>query len=183
MIARPARRQDLPAILTLQRENLEVALPAEEVAEQGFVTVVHDLDTLEKMHALAPSIVVEEGGELLGYALMMPFEARDWLPVLQPMFDEIAKASFRGRPISRQRWYVMGQICVAKKARGRGVFQALYEGHKAEYARRFDAIVTEIATRNRRSLRAHERQGFEVIHTFRDATDDWVVVAWDFGSV
>jgi hypothetical protein len=31
-------------------------------------------------------------------------------------------------------------------------------------------------------LRAHARVGFETALTYRDATDEWAVLAWDFGS-
>jgi len=41
-------------------------------------------------------------------------------------------------------------------------------------------LVTEIATRNHRSNNAHKRVGFVTINTFRDETDEWNVVAWDF---
>jgi RimJ/RimL family protein N-acetyltransferase len=37
--------------------------------------------------------------------------------------------------------------------------------------------VTEVSTSNTRSLRAHARVGFEVVTTYRDATDEWAVVA------
>jgi len=60
---------------------------------------------------------------------------------------------------------------------GRGVFDALYEGHRRFLGGRYDAVVTEIATRNGRSMRAHARAGFETIHVYRDATDEWAVVA------
>src|SRR5215831_5422978 len=113
-LARPAREADLPQILALQRQNLETALGGDEAREQGFVTVVHDLATLSRMHALAPSIVAERDGRLVGYAIMMPVEAREWLPVLKPMFAELEKVSFRGRSLAQQRYYTMGQICVAK---------------------------------------------------------------------
>jgi hypothetical protein len=139
---------------------------------------VHDEETLKRMHALAPSVIAEEGGMPCGYALTMPVEARAFVPVLQPMFEQLTALSFRGRPLSR--FYVMGQICIARDHRGRGLFDALYEGHRALYASQFDAVVTEISARNGRSQRAHERLGFEVIGRYRDATDEWAVVAWDF---
>jgi L-amino acid N-acyltransferase YncA len=176
MIARPATLADLPKILALQKENLEQSVDAAEAREQGFVTVVHTLEKLKQMHALAPSIVAGEGDELLGYAITMPVATRALIPVLDPMFAQIEKLpSLQGR-----RWYVMGQICVAKRARGQGVFTAMYDEHARRYADQFDLIVTEIADRNTRSLRAHQRQGFEVIHRYSDATDDWSVVAWNF---
>jgi RimJ/RimL family protein N-acetyltransferase len=66
--------------------------------------------------------------------------------------------------------------------RGSGVFDALYAEHRAQYADRYDLLVTEVATRNTRSMRAHERVGFRTLHTYRDATDEWALIAWDWRS-
>jgi ribosomal protein S18 acetylase RimI-like enzyme len=171
---------DLRAILELQQQNLESSLSREAVQSQGFLTVVHSLDTLRAMQAKLPSVVAKRGDLLVGYALAMHEETRELIPVLDPMFQLFQGLSFRGAPLSGSRFYVMGQICVAPSARGQGVFDALYLGHRAHYASQFDLTVTEVATRNTRSMRAHQRVGFETIHRFRDVTDDWTVVAWDF---
>ena len=174
MNARTATLEDLPAILSLQRENLE--RDPDEARSQGFVTVVHDLEKLTQMHALAPSVIAEDEGQLCGYAITMPVGIDGVvIPALDAMLAQLEK-------LALGRFYVMGQICVAKSYRGSGVFDALYEGHRTLYATRFDRVVTGIATRNTRSMRAHERVGFKVIHRYRDETDDWAVVAWDFGK-
>ena len=78
-----------------------------------------------------------------------------------------------------RRYYVMGQVCVAKAYRGKGVFDRLYAAHREHLRHRFDACVTEISVRNPRSLRAHARVGFEELERYRDAADEWVVVIWD----
>jgi GNAT superfamily N-acetyltransferase len=180
LFARPAREDDLPAILTLQRQNLPAALTRDEVASEGFVTVVHTLEILQQMHRMAPSVIVRDGETLAGYALTMPLACRAFLPVLEPMFRLFDVLSWRGRPLSSYRSYVMGQVCVAREYRGRGVFPALYRGHAELYARDHDLVVTEISAHNGRSLRAHEKVGFFELGRHRDATDDWLVVAWDF---
>ncbi len=160
--------RDLELILALQRRNREPTV-------DGFVTVPHTLPILQAMHGLMPSLIVrgEEGG-LAGYALAMAREAQSLLPILAPMFARLeGLAALRG-----ERWYVMGQVCVDAAWRGRGVFDALYAGHRTWYGGGFDVLVTEIATRNGRSIRAHARAGFEEIDRYRDATDEWSVVAW-----
>lgn len=37
--------------------------------------------------------------------------------------------------------------------------------------------MTDVALRNTRSLRAHERVGFERLLTYTDATDTWAMIA------
>jgi L-amino acid N-acyltransferase YncA len=161
-------RRELEQVLTLQQRNLAET-------EDGFVTVRHTLEILERMHARMPSLAAhDDAGELAGYALAMPRDTQSLLPILAPMF-----ARLEGLDVLRSaRWYVMGQVCVAEGWRGRGVFDALYAGHRDSYAGAFEVLVTEIATRNGRSIRAHERVGFAEIDRYRDATDEWSVVAW-----
>lgn len=167
--------RDLEGILALQAE---LRTPTTD----GFVTVRHTLDILHAMHALAPSVVARDTeGRVVGYAIVMLREARALVPVLEPMFGRIEQLP--PTALSRAtdpRWYVMGQVAVAPAHRGQGLFDALYAEHRARYQDRFDAVVTEVATRNPRSLRAHERVGFRTILRYRDDTDDWALIAWDW---
>jgi ribosomal protein S18 acetylase RimI-like enzyme len=171
------RPEELRQILQLQAENLRDHVSPERAAREGFLTVAHTLDVLERMHALAPSVIAKDGDTLAGYALVMPVEARPFVPILDPMFQLFGTLSWRGRSLNDYRYYVMGQICVAEAWRGQGVFDALYRQHRESYGTRYDCTVTEVATRNTRSMRAHARAGFEVLKTYRDATDEWAVVA------
>jgi len=169
--------RELEEILALQQENLARNLTPGEAAAQGFVTVEHDLDLLRRMHAIAPSIVARESGALAGYALVMPVECRSFIPVLEPMFRRLEKLG-----LFRERFYVMGQVCVAAPWRGQGVFDLLYGAHRRHLRERYDSSVTEVATRNTRSLRAHRRVGFTVIDRYRDATDEWALLRWDWSG-
>jgi GNAT superfamily N-acetyltransferase len=164
--------RDFEGILALQRAS-------RAPTSDGFVTVEHTLDTLRAMHALAPSVVARDrDGQIAGYALVMPQETRALVPIIEPMFALIETLAWARPP---KRWYVMGQVAVAPAHRGTGIFDALYAEHRARYRERFDAVITEVATRNTRSMRAHQRIGFRTLTTYRDATDEWAVIAWDWG--
>jgi ribosomal protein S18 acetylase RimI-like enzyme len=162
---------ELSQIIELQRANLGASVSSDEAREQGFVTLVHTLDILKKMHAFAPSVVAKDGDRVVGYALTMTSECRPLLPMIDPLFVMIEQLKLPS-------FYVMGQVCVAKSHRGSGVFDALYSEHRAQYSKKFDCIVTEIATRNTRSMRAHERVGFEVVKQYEHANDEWAIVVW-----
>jgi ribosomal protein S18 acetylase RimI-like enzyme len=164
---------ELEQILALQRANHLHAVSADELASQGFLTVEHDLPLLARMHAIAPSVVAFDGSEIAGYALVMPVECRSLIPMLVPMFDRLDALGVTS-------YYIMGQICVAKPYRGRGVFDALYAAHREHYRTRYERCVTEVATRNTRSMRAHERVGFTVLERYRDATDEWALLVWSW---
>ncbi len=74
----------------------------------------------------------------------------------------------------------MGQICISEAFRGQGIFEKLYLKHKEIYSGKFDICLTEVSVRNKRSMKAHERVGFQTIHTFKDKTDDWNILLWDW---
>lgn len=167
---------ELQQILDLQYRNLPAQLSQTEQSNQGFVTVRHNLQLLKQMNEAVPQIIAKDGDTLAGYALVMPQAFRSLIPVLEPMFAQLDQLSYEGVPFVNIPYYVMGQICVAEAYRGQGVFDGLYHQHKIELASRFRLCVTEVAKRNTRSMRAHERVGFEVIYSYQDATDDWNVV-------
>lgn len=174
---------EIQQMLALQAVNHVAGISAEVAAEQGFVTVRHDFEVLKKMNDAAPASIAILGGEVVGYCLAMPPEFRTAVPVLEPMFAMLEKLEWKNRPIAEWRWFVMGQVCVAAKVRGQGVFDRMYEQLAEAYRSDFQLIITEIATRNLRSLRAHRRVGFEIFHTYsEDLTgESWEVVAWEIG--
>jgi ribosomal protein S18 acetylase RimI-like enzyme len=171
---------ELAQILSLQEQNLPGNISKDEMRSQGFVTLQHNLQTLQQMHALSPSIVIKDENDIVAYALSMRPQCRLLVPDLKPMFDLLDGLSWNNQQLSNVRFYVMGQICVSKAYRGQGLVQMLYQHHKKIYGGQFDLFVTEISIRNPRSLRAHEKIGFKIIHTYRDRLDEWAVVAWDW---
>lgn len=168
--------QDLQGILDLQQLNLAKSISKKEFNEQGFVTVEHDFETLRRMNSPHPHIIAKSGEKVVGYALTMLKEARAFVPVLDPMFGQIDELSFEGKLLKHSKYLTMGQICIAKEFRGQGVFYQLYDFYKKQFAGVFDYVVTEVSERNKRSLRAHAKAGFEVLHRFSDKTDDWVLI-------
>lgn len=172
--------EELEEILALQQRNLQQNIDAAEMQAQGFVTLIHDLDVLQKMHSLSPSIVAKENGKVIGYALVMLRECRELVPGLEPMFKNFDSLPYKGRALNEYRFYVMGQVCIEKQYRRTGLFDQLYQKHKEIYSGQFDFVVTEVATRNQRSLRAHERVGFETLHIHRDDLDEWAVILWNW---
>lgn len=170
-------------IRELQAANLPSALTADRIASQGFVTVRHDLDVLQRMNEAAPAIIAKDGDRVVAYALVMPREFASDVPILRPLFEMLDALSWKGMVLRDQpRWFVMGQVCIAEDYRGRGIFDGLYRAMAEEYRDRYDFTVTEVAARNTRSLRAHERAGFRTLQVYPDATtgENWHVIVLDF---
>lgn len=172
--------EEFQEILALQQRNLVQNIDEIEMQTQGFVTMIHNIDVLQQMHNLAPSVVAKDNGRIIGYALVMLRECRQLFPPLEPMFKNFDSLEYRGQPLNEYRFYVMGQVCIDKQYRRTGLFDQLYQKHKEIYADQFDFIITEVSTRNHRSLRAHERVGFETLDTYSDEVDEWAVILWNW---
>jgi hypothetical protein len=172
----------LEQILALQAANLREHLNTEERQSQGFVSLRHNLSLLREMNRPYPHVIATTLGangeeELVGYALVMLPAFRARLPLLEPMFAELARVEWRGRALDAWRWYVMGQVCVAKAHRGRGLVERMYDAHRSQMSPHFDVMITEIDRANPRSMRAHERAGFEVVREYRGGDGrEWVIV-------
>ena len=174
------REDELNQILSLQRLNLFNAVSAEERKSSGFVTVKHDIELLTKMNNAARQIIAVDNDVVVGYALVMLKEFSEMIPVLTPMFEMFDTISYKNKNLSSYKFYVMGQICIADTHRGQGVFEKLYLKHKEAYADAFEICLTEISESNTRSMRAHEKVGFKTVHSFKDKTDQWNIVLWDW---
>jgi hypothetical protein len=172
--------EDVRQVLALQQANLPANISAETAASQGFVTVQHNFELLKKMNDAIPQVIARDGENVVGYALVMLPEFQEMIPVLQPMFAMFDRIEYRQRKIATYDYYVMGQVCVAEGYRGTGIFDQMYLKHRELYSQRFDFCITEIAARNVRSQKAHERVGFKTIHTFEDETDLWNIVLWNW---
>jgi GNAT superfamily N-acetyltransferase len=172
-------------ILQLQAANLPSVLTPDTIASQGFVTVRHELEVLQRMNDAAPAIIAKDGDRVVGYALVMPRAFASDVPILGPLFQMLDALPWRGvllRDLTR--WFVMGQICIAEGYRGRGIFDGLYRTMADAYRDRYDFTITEVAARNTRSLRAHARAGFHTLQLYADATtgEQWHVIVLDFAA-
>ncbi len=163
--------KELLQILTLQQQNLPEKLSETDKKEQGFVTVRHDLTLLQKMNNVHPHIIAKSNDNVVGYALSMSKIFRNDIPVLIPMFDEIDTTSKGAKP-----YILMGQVCIDKHYRGKGVFRGLYVKMKKEFSGIYDSIITEIDEKNTRSINAHEAIGFKTLKTYRSNHQHWKIV-------
>lgn len=195
-IGRATSDADLEQILALQAANLRETIGADERREQGFVTLRHDLALLKQMCGSEAHVVAKVcgTGEVAGYALVMLRAFRTRLPLLEPMFARLEGLTFRGRPLmdapgsvtgggaggsGAWRWYVMGQVCVARAHRGQGLVERMYAEQRRLMSPRYELVVTEIDRANTRSMRAHERAGWVVMDEYTSDGREWVVVGWE----
>ena len=172
--------EEIQQILQLQLANLPKNISATEAKMQGFVTVHHSPEILHAMNVPYPHIIAKVKERVVGYTLVMLRKFKDEVPVLKPMFQKIDGLSFHKKPLLNTKYFVMGQVCVDKNFRGQGVFNGLYQQMRKEMSPFFDCIITEIATRNTRSMRAHHKVGFEIISVYSTEQEEWAIVGWNF---
>lgn len=171
--------ETLQQILALQKKNLERSISSDELQQEGFVTVDHDFALLKAMNHPYPHVIAQSEGKVIGYTLVMLRTLEKRIPVLIPMFEKINGLSYRGQNLQASSYFIMGQVCIDKAFRGQGIFQKLYLKLKEEMQDDFQYCITEVAVRNPRSMRAHQKVGFENLLQYKDENnEEWVILIW-----
>lgn len=173
--------KDLEGILALQRANLATNLTPAEALSQGFVTVVHTLDILRKMNDIEPHVIAKNNDKVVAYLLAMTTDSSADIPILQSMFQTFDEIEYRGRPVSSYQYLVVGQVCIDKDFRGQGLLDRCYQTYRDVFEAKYEFAITEIATRNTRSMQAHKRIGFEEIYPYKAPDgEEWSIVIWNW---
>jgi L-amino acid N-acyltransferase YncA len=173
--------QDLNDILELQQANLRENVSQHERESQGFVTVCHSFEQIQNLNKYEKHVIAKHQNKVIAYALAMTAASKVEIPILAPMFDVFDELEFESKKIADFEYILVGQVCVAKTFRSQGVFDDLYEKYAQFYRSKYDFAITEIASSNTRSRKAHARVGFKEIHAFTDSNlINWVIVIWDW---
>ena len=173
--------EEILQILELQKSNLPQNLTEEQITTQGFVTVNHSFDTLKKMNIIEQSIIAKDNDNVIGYLLAMTRKSGNDIPVLIPMFNAFDNVMYNDKKISGYKYIVVGQVCIAEGWRGKGILDNCYTEYKKHFSDKYDSAITEIHVKNKRSIYAHERIGFDTIHIYQDPKgDEWNIVLWDW---
>ena len=173
--------QQIREIIELQRINLTKNLSESEVSSQGFVTVEHEFESLKKMNQLEPGILLEEHGNLGGYCLAMVRNYGTEIPILFNLFRKLDTLPYDGQLLSTYSYIVVGQVCIARKHRGQGLFDKMYAAYRKHLAPNYQMAITEVSGKNVRSLKAHWRVGFKTILEYQnEAGQDWHIILWDW---
>lgn len=168
-------------IQRLQQQNLPQNISPQEYQEQGFVTCEHTLGLLSQLNHPYPHVIAVDDDHLAGYALVMLASERNALEVLIPMFDRIDTLRWEDQPINKITYFTMGQVCIDKQYRGQGLFYKLYDHMKEVMSPHFQLCITEVSSHNKRSLRAHANQGFQIIEKYNSPDGHpWEIIGWDW---
>lgn len=172
---RASTDKELYQILELQKKNLKVALSDTDKQSEGFVSVDHTFGVLKRMNEACPHIIAKSDDDVVGYALCMLNEFRDDVPELIDMFNYM-DGILETKGLDKLNYFIMGQICIDKHFRKRGIFRGLYTFMQLELQPEFDAVVTEVNAKNQRSSQAHRAVGFELLDVHTESGEDWELI-------
>ncbi len=166
-------------ILQLQKKNSISTLSKDQQLQQGFVFTRHTKAVLKMMSDQLPQVIMLHNNRVVGYNLAMTSAMKKQRPVLTPMFNEIEKCIYMGRPLRDHQFMVGGQVCLDADFRGRGLMSKLYHETAKRLPPGYELCVTEIAARNTKSLNAHLKMGFEILTSYTDGKELWNIVVWN----
>lgn len=175
--------RDLEQILDLQRENHFSNLTPEEKNEQGFVTVQHNFELLKRINDAEKGILAKSNDKVVGYLLAMSRTFANEIPILATMFSKIDQLIFNGKELSKQNYIIVGQVCIGKDFRSMGLFDKMYAAYRTQLSQKYNLTITEVSDSNYRSLNAHARVGFKLLHSyFKPDGSHWHIIVWDWSK-
>lgn len=171
-------------IKALQEANLKKNVSDEECIQEGFVTAEYTVEFLEEMHSFCPSIIAKnEVGEVIGYALVTTRDVHGLHDLLTDLLDSVYPLVYNNKTLEESSFVLVGQLCVEKTYRGQGLVKKMYDFFRDSLRSQFDYVITDVASTNPRSLRAHLGAGFQIIHTIPYGGQEWKIILQDWTQV
>lgn len=168
---RASTEPELQQILKLQTTNLRDSLSSSEWRQEGFVSAVHTLALLREMNDVCAHILAKEGEKVIGYTLCMHPCFSETIPLLRSLFGKVSDLVEPSH-----RFMIMGQVCVDKSFRKKGIFRGLYEAMRSALQGKYDSIITEVDNDNQRSLQAHKAIGFKTLEIYVSGNRTWHLI-------
>lgn len=172
--------EELTGIKALQVANLKSNLSSEEKFNEGFLTAEYSMSFLNQMHLEESSIIAKDGDAVVGYALVATQSIRHEHPLLASLFNVIDTLKINDGLFKDFNYVVVGQLCVAKRYRGQGLVQKMYNYYRESLFDKYQFCITDVNEKNIRSLKAHIKTGFNVIDQVNYGGDKWQIIAWDW---
>ena len=171
---------ELDGIRLLQRENLRKLIGETEAGKEGFLTAEYSMEMLQQMHRFQPSIIAKDGDTIAGYVIITTKNSYGQHPLLDSLFDSINLLDYNGINLKNVNYILVGQLCVGKAYRGTGLVQKMYGFYQQSLNKEYQYLITDVAQENPRSIKAHLKTGFEIIHTIQYGGIGWDIVLWDW---
>jgi L-amino acid N-acyltransferase YncA len=103
-------------------------------------------------------------------------------PELDHLFNTLDATEYKGALLKESNYILIGQVCVAKSHRGQGWVPKMYTYYKDLHAKEYQYLVTDISQANKRSIRMHQKIGFETIGVIEQVGTGWDIVLWNWNA-
>lgn len=169
---------ELNQIIELQKENLKENLSSKERESQGFLTAKYSLSYLKEINNLSPAVILKTT-KVVGYVIAVTREHGQKHTLLNELFKQFDKQTYKGKSLAEENYIVVGQLCIDKKHRAKGNVENMYSFFKTSYqTHRY--CVTAVDSQNYRSMAVHQRCGFKKIGSLTLIQRPGEIIIWDW---
>ena len=172
---RRATANDFPQIVDLQWRNLGTNLSSAEQAD-GFLSGYFDIVALQAANEDVSVVVCTHLSKIAGFICLTTPSFKYSNDVALAMLEAIRDGEIFGKSFNQWKVCLCGPVCIEREYRGVGAFAKMYE-RIPEYAKGLDLLVTLIATKNTRSIAAHQKVGLSKIADFEWNERTFIVLA------
>jgi L-amino acid N-acyltransferase YncA len=173
---------ELRSIKALQDANLRKNLSEEEAIQNGFLMAEYSTKFIQQMNEVEPHIIAVDQDQVVGYALVSTHKTGADHTLLLDLYNNIDLLKYNNIELKNASYVIVGQLCVAKSHRGTGLSQQLYQHFRNELQHQFDYCITDVATENARSIKAHLKTGFKIIYQINYGGISWEIILWDWSN-
>ena len=172
---------ELVQVHKLLEENLKQNLSYQERKQQGFITINYSLNSLIKLNKITPTIVAIDESKVIGYALSANRNCKGLHKFLDMVIAEVDKTFYNKDLLLESDYVVVGQLCVAKAYRRRGVSQKIYQEFKQEFHQTHPYCLTGVDALNKGSIESHKKCGFRVLKQLKCGLNSiGYLLIWDW---
>ncbi len=157
METRTGTAADIPGIIALQTQNLLANLAVDQLSD-GFVTTPFTPELITELLAQQGVFVAIKDDRVVAYALAGSWDFFDRWPIFSQMVSLMPSWQFQGQPLSANKTFQYGPVCIDKKYRGQQVLPLLFETLRLSFADQYQVGVTFINQLNPRSYAAHTKK-------------------------
>ena len=152
------------------------------VYASGTIMSSGQYQVFSKANGLVEKILVKEGDEVVGYTIVTNKGVYGEHPEVDHLFNTLDQTKYNEILLSEVNYIMIGQVCVGKSHRGQGWVPKMYEFYKSLHSKNYQYLVTDISQANKRSIKMHQKIGFETIGVIEQVGTGWDIVLWDWNA-
>jgi hypothetical protein len=172
---RLVQESDYEQLVALQEATLVSNLSDAEKAD-GFLSRTFTAEELKAMDTDLCIVVCENNGSVQGFLATGTLEYNGQFDLPSTMIARFNQVNYEDKLLSAWASFIAGPVAIDKSARGTGAFQGMYHELFRIIPEKYDLATTLISTVNTRSLRAHEKIGYESVDGFNWNNRDYIIL-------